>query len=138
MPTFNPSQNNLTILQMSIPSDHFAKTPVISMEDTKIEKEKSGTNSPNIHSHMVSSVGNLESEETICLNESENLNPSLKVKKSQIMTSSLTNLNASIGQSDYENSSSLTMLEEQKNTISTQKSTDYLSKRSSHITRYRT
>jgi hypothetical protein len=120
---------------MNIPTDHFAKTPVISLEDSQTDKQESGMNSPMSHTHMMCTISNLQSEETNCLQESKSLDPSLNAKQSQNMTSSLTNLTQSMGQYEYENSSSPSSLNE-PNTYSAQKPTEIHLKRTSHMNRY--
>ena len=87
---------------MSIPTDHFTKTAVISLDDSKAEKIGSEPNSPLSHRHNMSVISRLGCEETNCLHES--LDPSLNMKQSQLMTSSLTNLAQNIDQDEYENS----------------------------------
>ena len=120
---------------MNIPTDHFAKTPVISLEDSKTEKLESGENSSMSHTHMMCTLNNLQADETDCLQESKSLDPSLNSKQSQILTSSMTNLTQDVGQYEYENSSSLSRLNEQ-NTYSAQKQPAIHPKCTSYINRY--
>ena len=89
---------------MSIPSSHFASSPVISMDDSKTPRTGSEPNSPMCHRHNMSELSRLGWDEKESLHVS--LDPALSAKESQISeSSSPSNLAQTCGEDVYANNS---------------------------------
>ena len=71
---------------MNIPSDNFAQTPVISLEDSKKQKGASAPNSPMSHRRKMNGISSLKSDDHNCLHES--LEPGLNIDQYQSNASS--------------------------------------------------
>ena len=90
---------------MSIPSSHFATSPVISMEDSKTPRTGSEPSSPMSHRHNMNSISRLGWDDKESLHVS--LDPALGAQESQIKkSSSPTNIAQNRGEDEYENNSS--------------------------------
>lgn len=89
---------------MSIPSSHFASSPVISMDDSKTPRTGSEPNSPMSHRHNMSQLSRLGWDEKESLHSS--LDPALGTKESQTSeSSSLSNLAQICREDEYANNS---------------------------------
>ena len=71
---------------MNIPSDNFAQTPVINLEDSNKQKGVSAPNSPMSHRHKMNAISSLKSDDHNCLHES--LEPGLNIDQYQSHASS--------------------------------------------------
>ena len=71
---------------MNIPSDNFAQTPVISLEDSNKQKGASAPNSPMSHRRKMNGISSLKSDDHNCLHES--LEPGLNIDQYQSNASS--------------------------------------------------
>ena len=71
---------------MNIPSDNFAQTPVISLEDSNKQKIASAPNSPMSHRHKMNAISSLKPDDHNCLHES--LEPGLNIDQYQSNASS--------------------------------------------------
>jgi len=90
--------------KMSIPSSHFASSPVISMDDSKTPRTGSEPNSPMSHRHNMSQLSRLGWDEKESLHSS--LDPALSAKESQTSeSSSLSNLAQNCREDEYANNS---------------------------------
>jgi len=72
--------------KMNIPSDNFAQTPVINLEDSNKQKGVSAPNSPMSHRHKMSAISSLKSDDHNCIHES--LEPGLNIDQYQSHASS--------------------------------------------------
>ena len=89
---------------MSIPSSHFASSPVISMDDSKTPRTGSEPNSPMSHRHNMSQLSRLGWDEKESLHSS--LDPALDAKESHTSeSSSLSNLAQNCREDEYTNNS---------------------------------
>ena len=90
--------------KMSIPSSHFATSPVISMEDSKTPRTGSEPSSPMSHRHSMNSISRLGWDEKESMHVS--LDPALGAQESKIeKSSSPTNIAQNSGEEEYSNNS---------------------------------